>query len=595
MHLGPSAHTTTSSLQPAKPASLSVVVTQLVGWSLAFLLLALPFETGYGVVLPGLTLTVVELIALAVLLLWSTALIIERRLPRVRWLLWPALLFSGALVLSGALAPQFRGEALKFALRQAQGAALGLCLADQVFAHGWPFARRLLVALALGGVASALLGLLEMTETPTMLLLLGVFKPQLSLVEGALRLSATFSYANIAAMYYEALLPLALAASLGLLAGRWRWLGAALAAVLLAATILTYSRAALLGIAFVLAATPLLVGWRWRGGQLFRRSALLSLALAALALIPLLSSPTLRLRLYAPNTGAWLSAKIEASPIPQLDPSVLTRIQLNVTNDGRAAWEHAGLRPVMLAYHWYDAETGDLFDYEGLRTPLPRDIAPGETIALSAQIMAPASPGRYVLAWDMLREQGGGWFKQATPQKGTLVIVGGAITAPRPAPVPFVEEDLPSPARGVLWQAATQLWRERPLLGIGPDVFRHVYGPRLGLARWDERIHTNNLYLEILTGAGLIGLSACLALFGTLARHIVPVLLRPRTILPTQPHSAWAWWCLLASSLGIAVFLIHGLLDVFLAFTATYVLFWCWIGLAAACAERLAQQALRPE
>ena len=62
--------------------------------------------------------------------------------------------------------------------------------------------------------------------------------------------------------------------------------------------------------------------------------------------------------------------------------------------------------------------------------------------------------------------------------------------------------------RSVLWQTACTIAREHPVLGIGPDNFRHTYGRYLGLAAWDERVHANNSYLEVLAGMGAIGVAA---------------------------------------------------------------------------------------
>src|SRR5712692_664124 len=65
-----------------------------------------------------------------------------------------------------------------------------------------------------------------------------------------------------------------------------------------------------------------------------------------------------------------------------------------------------------------------------------------------------------------------------------------------------------------LWGAALRLIQTRPLLGVGPDNFRHLYGAQLGLETWDERVQANNLYLEVLADVGLLGLAAFLWVVG---------------------------------------------------------------------------------
>jgi hypothetical protein len=51
-----------------------------------------------------------------------------------------------------------------------------------------------------------------------------------------------------------------------------------------------------------------------------------------------------------------------------------------------------------------------------VRTPLPHDVAAGESVALQAQIQAPPAQGSYTLRWDLF-EEGNGWFaaRGATP------------------------------------------------------------------------------------------------------------------------------------------------------------------------------------
>jgi hypothetical protein len=573
----------------------------LLPWGLMALLALLPFEARAGVQLPGLLLTNVELLALAALGLWAAVLVRERRLPRAPRPF--ALALGGvavALLLSALLAPEHRADAAKFALRQAQGALLALCVAEAALAAGARAAPPLLAALLAGASASAALGLWEISESPLALAALAPFKTQLSLMESLIRLSATFAYANIAAMFFEALLPVALCGGLGLFGARWRLPCVAAAALLATATILSFSRAALLGMGAALALVPLAV---WAGGRpkpradttarfaggrgLAAQAAALSLGVGLLALVALMASPSLRLRLAAPDPAEWYGARYESQPVAPMEAGEVRRVPVRVTNTGRAAWPERGARPVMLASHWL-SPSGAMVSFEGLRTPLPRALAPGESAELMAQVQAPIEPGSYVLAWDLLRENGGGWFSQgSTPMGRVPVLVTPATGAAptRPAPEQVILPQPPSPSRTVLWGVALRLWAARPLLGIGPDVFRHVYGRELGLERFDERIHTNSLYLEVLTGAGLLGALAFAALLAPLLWRAARALLAPPA--PSARHSALGthWWCLLAATLALLAFLVHGALDVFLAFTPTYLLFWVCVGLVAGLAQ----------
>ncbi len=71
---------------------------------------------------------------------------------------------------------------------------------------------------------------------------------------------------------------------------------------------------------------------------------------------------------------------------------------------------------------------------------------------------------------------------------------------------------LPPVPRTELWGAALSMVRQHPLLGVGPDNFRHIYGTYLGLPAWDDRVHANNLYLELLADMGVLGALAFAAL-----------------------------------------------------------------------------------
>jgi O-antigen ligase len=105
---------------------------------------------------------------------------------------------------------------------------------------------------------------------------------------------------------------------------------------------------------------------------------------------------------------------------------------------------------------------------------------------------------------------------------------------------------------------------EHPLLGIGPDNFRHTYGRRLGLAAWDERVHANNSYIEMLVGMGVAGLLATAWLmFAALrsgTRALVDV---SEARLPIVA----------ASFAACAAIAVHALVDSFLTFTPTYAVF----------------------
>jgi O-antigen ligase len=123
-----------------------------------------------------------------------------------------------------------------------------------------------------------------------------------------------------------------------------------------------------------------------------------------------------------------------------------------------------------------------------------------------------------------------------------------------------------------LWSAAIRLIQTRPVLGFGPDNFRHLYGAELGLETWDQRVQANNLYLELLVDFGVFGLAAFVWL-------VVPPLVRVIQTLRERGTRNAELGTLLGLGLGILAFLVHGLLDSFRAFTPTALLFWMLLGL----------------
>jgi hypothetical protein len=135
-------------------------------------------------------------------------------------------------------------------------------------------------------------------------------------------------------------------------------------------------------------------------------------------------------------------------PLDTLRVNQTVLVTVKVKNIGPEPWPTnnapSGTRPVNLSYHWIaadalprgqaDAEpaegeqsrreqrrrvpfktdmlrrSGRVVVLEGIRTPLPREIAPGEEIILNATVQAPPQAGSFVLRLTMVRE-GEEWFE----------------------------------------------------------------------------------------------------------------------------------------------------------------------------------------
>jgi O-antigen ligase len=134
------------------------------------------------------------------------------------------------------------------------------------------------------------------------------------------------------------------------------------------------------------------------------------------------------------------------------------------------------------------------------------------------------------------------------------------------------------PGRRLLWTAALRLLGAHPLLGVGPDNYRLLYGAAAGLQDADTRVHSNNMYLEVLVGSGVLGALAFAWLIWRLGVATASAARRP----------ALGPWPPLLYGVGAAVVAIalHGFVDCFVGFTPTYVTIAVTLGLVLAGAQR---------
>jgi hypothetical protein len=83
-------------------------------------------------------------------------------------------------------------------------------------------------------------------------------------------------------------------------------------------------------------------------------------------------------------------------------------VYTRVRNASRETWPADPPTRVNLSYHWEDAEGREVVR-NGLRTFLERPVPPGARVAVEQTVEAPAEPGRYVLALDLVYEEVA-WF-----------------------------------------------------------------------------------------------------------------------------------------------------------------------------------------
>ena len=104
----------------------------------------------------------------------------------------------------------------------------------------------------------------------------------------------------------------------------------------------------------------------------------------------------------------------EAVSAPEsAEASSTFRVPVEVRNSSSAAWNSQALAPVLLSYHWLNAD-GELVERDGLRTPFPEVVGAGALGRVSIEVRAPGTPGDYVLELDPVFEHVS-WFSEQDP------------------------------------------------------------------------------------------------------------------------------------------------------------------------------------
>ena len=463
--------------------------------------------------------------------------------------------------------------------------ALPLWLADDTRAKVGHLGR----AIVAGAVVAGMAGLLEVLPGSGFEQHLRPFKFGPDTMGPVLRLSATFSSANVAAMDLELALPFAFAGlvgGLGRTARRWTafaWLAAI--DVLLVALVLTYSRGALLGLLTAGLAVALAGrgGWRVRAVTRWREATAMATSLALVFGIFAFSTSSLQLLRYSTqNDRVWYQAAY-AGTVPTSMPAGITRdIPVTVENRSPLTWSASSPHTYGLSYHWL-RPSWKVVRFANAITWLSADLRPGGRQLVRVSVTAPKAPGRYLLIWDMVWK-GTTWFgpKTGTYRPWPVRVIEakgrGSRTDPTgrlPPPDITALPTAPALDRGQIWAVALAMIERRPALGLGPQGVRMNYGAFAppGRAAWAPTPppHAHNLALEMLADWGLIGGGL---FFGLLAALWWPLL---RRVVRGHVESGWE----LAVIGAAAALLGHELVDYFLNKQAIVVDFWLLCGLAA--------------
>jgi O-antigen ligase/polysaccharide polymerase Wzy-like membrane protein len=537
-----------------------------------------PFERVLIGIPGGFTLTTVEAAILASLAagLWvaATSRPAGSGLSPV---LLPGLALVALVALAALVAPLERGNALRFAGRLAAAASVAFVVAQVVDTEAR--ARTVVYTFVAVALCVAIVAVLESAQVPWVLQALTVFRPGFHVVGGQLRATSTLFYPTIASMYLE----LAFACGLWLLysdrkregSDRREWVSTAVAFVALAVIGMgitaTFTRAGLFGMA---AALSIVGGVRVARLGLTDAAIGRLVALAALMVTVVLAmhSPELLLsRIRSEGSQAWYGARYEVPVTLELDTGRMHQIPITLTNTGSLTWDSTRQPAYAVSYHWLRAGSEAVVQFDGQRTPFAAPVPPGATVTMPVFVTAPGQAGTYTLVWDVVLESRAWLSTEGVPPAHTLVRVEGEPSSVVRTTMTHLPQAIVRPGRLALWSAALRITREHPLLGIGPDNYRHVYGRYLGLDRFDDRVHANDMYLEVLAGAGVLGFSALVWLLSAwglaLLRRCRDV---PREAL-MPAAAALAAWLMIAA---------HGLVDSFLSFTTTYLSFAIVLGLS---------------
>ncbi len=171
-------------------------------------------------------------------------------------------------------------------------------------------------------------------------------------------------------------------------------------------------------------------------------------------------------------TGGTYGASYDTSAVPRSAAAAATfTASVRVTNSSSFTWTSTGTAPVRLAYHWVDA-AGAAVVWDGVRTNLGPDLAPGASATLAATVAAPAAKGAYTLRFDLVRE-GIAWFsaKGVRPADVAATVGSGFAASYAPsATTQSVATGTESSLSVALTNTGTRAWT-----AAGPNPVRLSY------------------------------------------------------------------------------------------------------------------------
>jgi hypothetical protein len=105
-----------------------------------------------------------------------------------------------------------------------------------------------------------------------------------------------------------------------------------------------------------------------------------------------------------------LAVRWRGLDLPEIRAGAVSEAVVRLENAGTATWRSREDTGIRLSYHWLD-ERGNAIVWDGIRTLLPRPVAPGEALTATMPVRGPVPPGRYRLAVDLV-DEGRLWFAE---------------------------------------------------------------------------------------------------------------------------------------------------------------------------------------
>ena len=120
-------------------------------------------------------------------------------------------------------------------------------------------------------------------------------------------------------------------------------------------------------------------------------------------------------------------------PVGKFEPlraDEVRAIEMTVHNNGPQTWPSTGLQRVCVSYRWRDGSR-NIIVYDGERTPLPRDIDPGESLSLWVVVKAPSAAGTFTLSMTLIQEYHA-WFDEmgAPPSERVMQVLAREPATP---------------------------------------------------------------------------------------------------------------------------------------------------------------------